>query len=135
MPYVWKIFHKNEWHLRLVAHIFTKRSLILLHFLGISIHYWRPFMSEVLYLHQTFTDYVSNQYTHYNMWNVRCNNKLRKILSFNWVLWRFQCLIQYSSNYQTFINFVEVNKIISTCHLAICNCILWIYVAHKSNPM
>ena len=33
-------------------------------FLGIFIHYCRPLMSEVLYIHQTSTDCVSNQYTH-----------------------------------------------------------------------
>ena len=31
-------------------------------FFGNSTHYHRPFMSEVLYLHQIFTDCVSNQY-------------------------------------------------------------------------
>ena len=44
-----------------------QRHLILLRFLGIFIHYWRPFMSEVLYLHQTFTDCMSRQYTHFDM--------------------------------------------------------------------
>ena len=38
-----------------------EHSLILLHFLGIFIPFCRPFMSELLYLHQTFSDYVSNQ--------------------------------------------------------------------------
>ena len=37
--------------------------MILLRFLGILIHNWREFMSEVLYLHQTFTDYVSDYCT------------------------------------------------------------------------
>ena len=36
-------------------------SLILLRFLGIFIHYWLPFRSKVLYLHQNFTDCISNQ--------------------------------------------------------------------------
>ena len=44
-----------------------EHPLILLRFLGIFIHYWQPFMSEVLYLHQTFTDCMSNQYTHFDM--------------------------------------------------------------------
>ena len=30
---------------------------------GIFIYYSRPFMSEVLYIHQTFTDCMSNQHT------------------------------------------------------------------------
>ena len=44
-----------------------ERFLILLCFLDIFIHYWRPFMSEVLYLRQTFTDYVPKQYIHSDM--------------------------------------------------------------------
>ena len=32
-------------------------------FLGIFVHKWRAFMFEVLYLHQTFTDYRSDQYS------------------------------------------------------------------------
>ena len=31
-------------------------------------------------------------------WYDRCNYKLRKVLWFNLVLWRFQCLIRYSSS-------------------------------------
>ena len=31
-------------------------------FLSIFVHFCRPFMSELLYLHQTFTDCISNQY-------------------------------------------------------------------------
>ena len=37
-----------------------ERHLILLYFLAIFIHNWRAFMSEVLYLHQSFTDCVSD---------------------------------------------------------------------------
>ena len=82
-----KKFHKNERHLSLVTHSFPKFSqnicLINTHiliywnarcscklwkaiwfycvfFLGILIHYWLVFMSKVLYLNQTFTDWVSN---------------------------------------------------------------------------
>ena len=33
-------------------------------FLGIFINYYGPFMSDVLYLDQTFTDCVSNHYRH-----------------------------------------------------------------------
>ena len=104
-------------------------------FLCISIHSWRPFMSELLYLHQTFYDCVSNLqvierslillrflciFIHHwwsflclefciftklsqiiclikahilIYWYVRCNYKLRRILWFNWVLSKFQCLI------------------------------------------
>ena len=44
-----------------------ERSLILLRSLDIFIHYWRPFISEVLYLHQTFTDCMSIQYKYSDM--------------------------------------------------------------------
>ena len=36
-------------------------------FFGIFIHYYSPVMSELLYLHQIFTDYVSNQYLYVKM--------------------------------------------------------------------
>ena len=36
-------------------------------FFLIFIHNWRPFMPEVLYLHQTFTDYVSVWYSQFGM--------------------------------------------------------------------
>ena len=51
-------------------------------FLGIFIHNWQPFMSEVLYLHQTFTDCVFNQNT---LFCVKCNCMLWKVLWFNCV--------------------------------------------------
>ena len=44
-----------------------KRHLILLYFLDIFIHYYWLFMSQLLYLQQTFTDYVCNQYTYTDM--------------------------------------------------------------------
>ena len=83
-----KKYHKNEWHLCLVTYIFTKLSsqnmclrikyifwyidmpdvtvisykkplFIFFYFWGIFTHYWRLFMSEVVYLHQSFKDCVS----------------------------------------------------------------------------
>ena len=36
-------------------------------FFGIFIHYYWPFMSELLYPHQTFTGCISNQYTHFDI--------------------------------------------------------------------
>ena len=30
-------------------------------------HNWRIFMSQVLYIHQTFTDFLSNQYIYFDM--------------------------------------------------------------------
>ena len=44
-----------------------ERPLIWLRFLGILIRFWQPFMSQVLYLHQTFTDCVSNQYINFDL--------------------------------------------------------------------
>ena len=90
LPYVWKIYHKNWRNLGLVTHIFIKlsqnvglinthiliyrharcdymlwdRPLILLRFLSIFILYYWPFKSELLYLHQTFIDCVSNVMEH-----------------------------------------------------------------------
>ena len=67
-------------------------------------------------------------------WNARCNYKLRKALWFDCFFWKFQCLIRHSSS-----NFLKICgklvKIISTGHPAICNCILWMFVEHKSKPM
>ena len=36
-------------------------------FLGIFIHYWRQFMPEVLYLHQTFTECLFDYCTYFGM--------------------------------------------------------------------
>ena len=92
LPYVWKLYHKNWCYLRLVSHIFNKLSqnvclintytLIYRHakcdckllsvlwfycgFLGIYMLYYWPFMSELLCLHQTFDDCVSNHYEYKN---------------------------------------------------------------------
>ena len=42
-------------------------SLDLIAFLSVFIHNWWPFMSELYYLHQTFTDSVSDQYTQFGI--------------------------------------------------------------------
>ena len=42
-------------------------SLEFTAFFRVFVHNWRPFASELFYLHQTFTDCVSNQYIHFNM--------------------------------------------------------------------
>ena len=41
--------------------------LTLLRFVGIFIHYYRVLVSKELYLHQTFTDCVSNLCAHIGM--------------------------------------------------------------------
>ena len=63
--------------------------LILLHFLAIFIHFYLPFMPDLLYLRQTFTDCVSNQNTHFDM--LKCQMLLQitedfLVLS---VFWKF----------------------------------------------
>ena len=67
-------------------------------FLGIFIHYWRPFMPEFLYLHQNFTDSVVNQYTHNNIYQM-------------WL----QVNVWYVILYQPFINFVKNYFHVSSC--------------------
>ena len=44
-----------------------ERSLILLCFLGIFTHNLLLFISKWVYLHQTFTKYVSHEYTHFGI--------------------------------------------------------------------
>ena len=39
-------------------------------FLRIFIHNWRPFMSEALYLHQTFTNCESDKFIYFGVWNL-----------------------------------------------------------------
>ena len=43
--------------------------------LGIFIHNWRAFMSEVFYLQQTFTDCMSNYCTYFGMYD-KYDNRL-----------------------------------------------------------
>ena len=55
--------------------------LILLRLFGIFIHNnWRPFMSEVFYLHKTFTDYVSDQLTHFGMSTNQISQQVKESL-------------------------------------------------------
>ena len=56
------------------------RSLNSLSFLGIVIHYWRPFMSELLYLNQTFTDFMSN----FNFWYVILHQTFINLMESKW---------------------------------------------------
>ena len=56
---------------------------ILLCFWSIFIQFLGPFMSELLYFHQTFADCVFNKYTHFDIlicWYARCACKLWKAL-------------------------------------------------------
>ena len=60
-------------------------------------HYYWTFMSEWLYLHQTFTDYISNQYTHIYIRHARCHSKLWNTFWFYSVfLWILYTIDEYS---------------------------------------
>ena len=75
-------------------------------FLGLLIHYLGPFMSELLYLHQTFTDYMSNQYTRFRYVNMP--NVTPSYGRFYGLIGFFRNLnVWYVILHQTFINFVE----------------------------
>ena len=63
-------------------------------------------------------------------WHARCNCKLRKVHRFNWVLWKFKCLIRYSSS-----NFHKFYGQLIKMNIMLCYCTLWMYVEHKSKPM
>ena len=132
-----KKYHKNEWHLLLMAHIFTKlsqnMSLINTHILiyqndrcdcnlwntfgfycvfwVFSCIIWRPFMSELLYLPQTFTDYASNQYTHIYMSTYQMGLQIMErpliLLLFFWV---FSYIIDDHSCQKCYIFTVCVSK-------------------------
>ena len=54
------------WHARCNCKLWNA-ILFYCVFSGILILFWRPFMSELLYPHQTFIDYVSNQYWYAEM--------------------------------------------------------------------
>ena len=70
-------------------------------------HNWQTFKSKVnFFLCQTFTDCLSNQKKFLICWYDRCNYKLRKVSWFKWVLWKFYCLMCYSSS-KAFIKLYE----------------------------
>ena len=74
-----------------------KLSLILLLFLGIFIHFWRPFGSEFFYLYQNFTYCLSNQYWYVKVPDV--NESYVKSL----ILLRF---LRIMHNYGTLLVFI-----------------------------
>ena len=122
LPYVWKKYYKNEQHLYLVAHILTKisqnvcihlpdittsfgKSVDFISFFGyILIHYWWPFMSELLYLHQTFTDCVSYQFTHSRMSTCQMWLQIMEDSLIYSIFWQFSYIITYSKYY----NFIKL---------------------------
>ena len=76
----------------------------LLAFLGIFIHYWRAFVSEVLYHHQTFTDCVSN-YTFISSCQIRLQVSRYSDLIANF--WNFHIFL-HVWNVITTSNFCEL---------------------------
>ena len=97
MPYVWKKYHKNKRHtykfhrthfdtstcqmwLQLMIHHFIK-----LRFLGIFYTLWRPYMSELLYLHKlSQIMWLINVHILVNQY-AKCECSLWKVLWFNCV--------------------------------------------------
>ena len=102
---VFWVGHKNKRYLRFATHIFTKLSqnMCLVNtqffiywyvrcdcklwnvlwfycvFFGIFIHYWRPFISELLYIFSKLLQIVYlNKYI-LMYWHARCNFKLRMV--------------------------------------------------------
>ena len=67
--------------------------LILLLLLGIFIHNWRSFLSEVMYLHQTLTECVSDWFTYISMLICQCACRSWKVLWFNCVFGNFHILL------------------------------------------
>ena len=91
-------------------------------FLGILIHYWQSFMSELLYLHQSFTYCVSNQYANTNistcqMWLyvMECFLILLRFFANFAHNWRISCL--------KFCIFTKLSRIVSliSTHILICS--------------
>ena len=80
-----------------------------------------------------FTECVSNQYTYFNMltcWHARCDYKLQKE-GFNYFFFEiFNVWFIISLS-----NFHKLKILIWTCHLSVCNCILWKCVEIKGKPI
>ena len=148
LSYVWKIHHKNERFLCLVAHIVTKLSqkvcLIITHILifwhvRCDYNLWNAYWFYCIFRvfsyifddhhHSCLICYISTKIslivylinTHILIfWHVRYFYKLRKVFWFNWFFGNFN--VWYVILHQPFTNFCEkLMKIISTCHLVICN--------------
>ena len=68
--------------LQIVERLLIQYAIKILGTLGIFIYYYWPFMFELLYLHQTCTNCVSNQYTYWyvDMTNVTASYGMPLIL-------------------------------------------------------
>ena len=74
--------------------------LNLLRVIGIFIHYYWPFTSELLYFHQTFTNCVSNQYLYVNMPDVTASYGMPpNFITFFVNLHKIEILCQSDKNY------------------------------------
>ena len=88
LHYVWKIYYRNDrnfFFTKLLQNVCLIDIRIFMYhharcdcklwnalwfyyvFVYFFIHFWQTFMSEVLYLHQNFTNCVFNQYTYFNV--------------------------------------------------------------------
>ena len=50
---------------------------------------WTAFVFGNTYLHQNFSEYMSNKNAHFGLLTARCNWKLWKVLWFYWIFWVF----------------------------------------------
>ena len=77
LPYVWKNISKTKPNYRMCVYNQCRDLILLRFFFGAFIHNWRPFMSEVMYLFQTFTECLINTHIlicrhdrcHCKLWN------------------------------------------------------------------
>ena len=119
--------HKKDRHLSLVTYIFTKyeqnlclinihnipdvtasygKSLDFIALLGIFLYYRQPLMSELFYLHQTFTDYVCNNVHILVFQHAKCDCRLWLVLWSNaFFFWQFSYIILHVWNVRTSSNF------------------------------
>ena len=134
LSYIWKNYHKNEQHLCLVTHISTKLShnvcLINKHILiywyarrncrlwkvpwfyyvfclNIFILYWRPFMSELMFLHK-----ISQIVSMDTFWHVRIPNVTAGYGRFSDLICAFFRVFSYIILYLMRYNFIKPLQIV-----------------------
>ena len=109
-----------------------ERPLILLHFSSIFIHFWQPFISELLYIHQTFTDCISNQYWYVKMSDVS-DETANYGMPTNFITFFFkEFCIKLIINVWSIVPFIKLSEIVYLinthtliCWYARCNYKLW----------
>ena len=96
--------------------VFLSRATTLPYVKKIS-QKWVAFTFGSIYLHQTFTECVSNQYAQY--WHARCDRKLWKAIWFFSVLWVFSYIIYDYSCLKCCI-FTKLSQIVWKFHILVC---------------